>query len=85
MLSCLIFRIREETKLLKSPAKFELQIDSGLELCELLEQVNVTLQSLVTNTFVTCLVDAACCLYVSSLLLVVQGQVKSPIKVQTSI
>ena len=57
--------------------QFNNQIETGLELCNFVDQINQCLRSFLTNVFVTCLMESACSLYIASSLIVFHNHVRN--------
>ena len=66
----------EEEKMAKI-GQFKNQIETGLELCNFVDQINESLRSFLTNVFATCLMEAACSLYISSSLILFHNHVRN--------
>jgi hypothetical protein len=56
--------------------QFKNQIETGLELCNFVDQINQCLRSFLTNVFATCLMESACSLYIASSLILFHNHVR---------
>ncbi len=56
--------------------QFKIQIQTGLELCNFVDQINQSLRSFLTNVFATCLMESACSLYIASSLILFHNHVR---------